>query len=83
MSFADFLAQSRTRVTDTIENALTQQQSPFAKLTHPALERLRSANIYSISNGGKRLRPALVYAVCESFGTVSEQDQNLIAAAIE
>lgn len=83
MSFADFLAASRERVTHTIELALAQQQSPFATQTHTALERLRDANIYSISNGGKRLRPALVYAVCESFGAVSEHDQNLIAAAIE
>lgn len=83
MSFADFLAASRDRVTSTIEHALDQQQSPFANQTHAALEHLRSANLYSISNGGKRLRPALVYAVCESFGSLNEQDQNLIAAAIE
>lgn len=79
----NFLSHSRERVNQFLQLALEQQQSPFVEQPNNALRRLQDANVYSISNGGKRLRPALVYAVAESFGDLSDDDSNLIAAAIE
>lgn len=83
ISLSDFLSHSQQRVTNFIIAALQQQRSEFIDSHYPPLSKLKEANIYSISNGGKRLRPALVYAVAESFGGISEENQNLLAAAIE
>lgn len=83
ISLSDFLHHSQQRVTDFIIDALQQQTSEFINSDYSPLNKLREANIYSISNGGKRLRPALVYAVAESLGGISTYNQDLLAAAIE
>lgn len=82
-SFSDFLLQSQQRVTHFIIHALQQQSSPFIEVGYSPLARLKEANIYSISNGGKRLRPALIYAVADSLGGLSSANQDLLAAALE
>src|SRR5690606_4406936 len=42
---------------------------------HPQLERLYQAMHYSVMNGGKRVRPLLVYAACEALrGERAEAD---------
>ncbi|MGK9066528.1 polyprenyl synthetase family protein [Stutzerimonas chloritidismutans] len=42
---------------------------------HPQLERLYQAMRYSVMNGGKRVRPLLVYAACEALeGNLDEAD---------
>jgi len=48
----------------------------------PQLERLYAAMRYSVMNGGKRVRPLLVYASCEAFGSAAE-DANGAACAVE
>ncbi len=83
ISLSDFLQHSQQRVANVIEQAITQQQGLFPHIQDQALERLRQATSYSVGNGGKRLRPALVYAVAESFGVLSPADQDCIAAALE
>lgn len=82
-SLSNFLAHSRQRVNQFLQQALEHQQSPFVDRHNAALQRLQAASLYSISNGGKRLRPALIYAVADSFGTISERDQDRMAAAME
>lgn len=82
-SLSDFLSHCQQRVTQFIIDALKQQGSEFADNNYPPLARLQEANLYSISNGGKRLRPALVYAVAQSLGGLSDNNQDLLAAAIE
>lgn len=82
-SLSDFLQHSQQRVANVIEQAITKQQGLFPHIQDQALERLRQATLYSVGNGGKRLRPALVYAVAESFGVLSPADQDCIAAALE
>lgn len=43
--------------------------------SHPELERLYQAMRYSVINGGKRVRPLLVYAACEALdGDVGRAD---------
>src|SRR5690554_3593090 len=82
-SLSDFLTHSRKRVNQFLLQALTQQQSPFVDHANAAIQRLQEASLYSISNGGKRLRPALIYAVADSFGTLDTADQDRMAAALE
>jgi geranylgeranyl diphosphate synthase type II len=46
------------------------------------LERLYAAMRYSVINGGKRIRPLLVYAACEALGGTAEQADGA-ACAVE
>ncbi len=55
--------------------------SLFAAPT-PELARLYEAMRYSVMNGGKRVRPLLVYAACEALGAPAEQ-ANGAACAVE
>ncbi|MFG0866007.1 (2E,6E)-farnesyl diphosphate synthase [Pseudomonas sp. FYR_7] len=48
----------------------------------PELERLYAAMRYSVMNGGKRVRPLLVYAACEALGAPAEY-ANGAACAVE
>ena len=48
----------------------------------PELERLYAAMRYSLFNGGKRVRPLLVYAACEALGGEPER-ANAAACAVE
>ncbi|MBF0674955.1 MULTISPECIES: (2E,6E)-farnesyl diphosphate synthase [unclassified Pseudomonas] len=48
----------------------------------PELERLYQAMRYSVMNGGKRVRPLLVYATCEALGGNLEQADGA-ACAVE
>ena len=48
----------------------------------PELERLYAAMRYSLFNGGKRVRPLLVYAACEALGGTPER-ANAAACAVE
>lgn len=48
----------------------------------PELERLYAAMRYSLFNGGKRVRPLLVYAACEALGG-EPQRANAAACAVE
>ncbi|AHL36167.1 geranyl transferase [Pseudomonas brassicacearum] len=48
----------------------------------PELSRLYEAMRYSVMNGGKRVRPLLVYAACEALGGQAEQG-NGAACAVE
>ncbi|QJD60177.1 geranyl transferase [Pseudomonas sp. gcc21] len=49
---------------------------------HPGLEQLFSAMRYSVTIGGKRVRPLLAYASCEALGGQPEQ-ADVVAAAAE
>ncbi len=73
MSFSTFIDQSRHRVDQVINTRLDIYQSHT---------RLQEAMRYSLFNGGKRVRPILVYAsadaIAESNGTTDQA-----AAAIE
>lgn len=81
---SEYLALSQARVNATLDKLLNQQQSPYTSAANPLLQRLRAACHYSVSNGGKRLRPALVYATAQTLGAAaSTTDLDLLAAAIE
>jgi geranylgeranyl pyrophosphate synthase len=67
------MQQSSKRCNDTLTH-YTQQQ--------PAIHNLKSALSYSINNGGKRFRPALVYSTLHSLNAPLTLGDD-IAAAIE
>ena len=56
----DRLAAWRARVDDTLERALPEATRPP--------QRLHAAMRYAVLNGGKRMRPLLVYATGDAFG---------------
>jgi len=73
-SFADFLGYCRERVDRALEQALLTPTGGTAQLY--------DAMRYAVLNGGKRIRPALVYAAATAVGDISE-DSDRIACAIE
>ena len=84
-SIAAFIQQSQQRISQCLEQVLTQQASAYASTDHPQLSKLKEATAYSVQNGGKRLRPALVFAAAELANghNTHDEDITLIAAAIE
>lgn len=82
--FSEYLKHAQLRVNHALEDYLYQQSSSFADSHEMLLQRLKNANDYSVSNGGKRLRPALVYACAEALGySGTDADLDKVASAIE
>lgn len=74
MNFSDYLISSRTRIEKVLERALPPiDHSP---------EHLHQAMRYAVLNGGKRLRPTLVYASGAALGVRPEACDSA-ACAIE
>ena len=69
-----YLARCRERLQPQLKSLF---QAPL-----PSLERLYSAMDYSVSNGGKRVRPLLAYASCEALGGSMAQ-ADAAASAVE
>lgn len=72
--FEDYLGACQQR----IDGYLGQQFDN----NHPGLDRLYAAMHYSVTGGGKRVRPILTYASCEAFGT-TEVAVDVAAGAVE
>ncbi len=67
---------------NTAQNRLDSYISNYFSLALDTDETVKSATFYSINNGGKRLRPFLVYTVGKLLGA-EEADLDVAAAAIE
>lgn len=74
MEFSIFATELQKQIQYYLETCLP------SLATEPA--RLHEAMRYSVLNGGKRIRPLLVYAIGQSFNATLE-DLNLSAAAVE
>lgn len=74
MKFEEYLLQRQGRINGVLEKLLP--------LATEAPTNLHSAMRYAVLNGGKRLRPILIYLVGETFGVELEQ-LDTAAAAIE
>ncbi|UAW98089.1 (2E,6E)-farnesyl diphosphate synthase [Halopseudomonas nanhaiensis] len=72
--FADYLQHCQERINRHLTAQLVNQ--------HPLLDRLYAAMRYSVTIGGKRVRPLLAYASCEALGGEFEQADSA-AAAVE
>jgi geranylgeranyl diphosphate synthase, type II len=72
--FSHYLGQCQERIDGYLNDHLQSDQ--------PLLERLFAAIRYSVTNGGKRIRPMLAYASCEALGgEVASAD--VVAATVE
>lgn len=83
--FSDYLSECQQRIDTTLPQLLVNSQSEFApesgKLLNPLFEAMR----YSLLNGGKRVRPLLVYAAAQTINRAFANDQALdrVATALE
>lgn len=83
-----FVDQSRQRIDQALNRYTGSGPSPFSETDSSAyLQRLRQAISYSLLNGGKRIRPLLVYAAADAIGESDHQHaaDNLdkVACAVE
>ena len=74
MILKDYQRACQARVDAALDNLLVAPRDE--------LERLYQAMRYSVINGGKRVRPLLVYAACETLGGAPEQASGA-ACAVE
>jgi len=77
LSFGEYLDRCQQRVQRSLQLAL----DGVAGTTTAAS--LYGAMRYSVMNGGKRVRPLLIYAAAESIGSAPASDLDLIASAFE
>ncbi len=84
LSFADYSAQCRARVQAALAQQLGALDSEFASGAAPHLQRLFEAMSYSLLNGGKRVRPLLVYAAAHAIAPRTDKATlDRIACAVE
>ncbi|MFT7406227.1 polyprenyl synthetase family protein [Zhongshania sp.] len=81
--FSDFLASCQQRVQSALPERMQNTGSEFADIdASTRLHTLSEASLYSLLNGGKRVRATLVYAVAQALGSNVEGLDD-IACAIE
>ncbi len=83
MAFKEQLKQYQTRINRFLNEQLFAPESlPSAAQAH--VRRLLDASRYSVENGGKRIRPALVYGAAQAVdGDASSAALDALAASIE
>jgi farnesyl diphosphate synthase/geranylgeranyl diphosphate synthase type II len=82
--FADYLAHCQQRVQTALPLLMTNIGSEYAddNASH-SLQNLANASVYSLLNGGKRVRATLVYAIAQALGQDHCAGLDEIASAIE
>jgi geranylgeranyl pyrophosphate synthase len=81
--FADFLLASKDQVDRQLANFATDQATTAAG-TGEALDTISQACSYVLTNGGKRIRPTLVYAAAQALGHKGHgTDLDHVACALE
>lgn len=83
-SFEQLLQQHKTRIDQALAQHLGSFQSPYshADSSH-YLQRLQDASRYSLLNGGKRVRPMLVYSAAKAIGLAHSDEVDKVACAVE
>lgn len=83
MQFEEFLAQCQQRCQLTLAASFAQGESDHGHKPM-AVQRLLEAMNYSTSDGGKRIRPVLVYAAANAItGGADDEALDSVAAAVE
>ena len=81
--FANFLLASKDQVDRQLANFATDQATTAAD-TGEALDTISQACSYVLTNGGKRIRPTLVYAAAQALGHKGHgTDLDHVACALE
>ncbi len=84
--FQQYLEHSKQRIDKALTLHLGGFNSPYSNVdSAPYLEQLRQAISYSQLNGGKRVRPLLVYAAAKAIDTSAHDNKQLdkVAASVE
>jgi geranylgeranyl pyrophosphate synthase len=83
--FSSYLQQCSARVNQALDKKLGSFHSSFtASDSSEQLAQLKQAITYSLLNGGKRIRPLLVYAAAKSINPNTDRDElDTIACAVE
>lgn len=83
-TFKQFLQQSKQRVDRALEQHIGAVSSPYSPTdSAPYLQHLHQAMRYSLLNGGKRVRPVLVYAAADAINRQHADDIDKLACAVE
>ena len=84
-SFNAYLKQAKLRADSALALYIGSFDSPYApNNSSNYLARLRQAMEYSLINGGKRVRPVLVYAVADAINPeISRSDADKVACVVE
>lgn len=84
-TFSDYIAQHKQLIDDSLDQQLGRFSSTLSEHDNSQLlEKLRSAMYYSLLNGGKRIRPLLVFAAAEAIKPDIDHSQLIqLACAIE
>ncbi len=87
-SFKTYLQQAKQRADSALNRYLGNFTSPYAQVdSSEYLSRLQQAMEYSLMNGGKRVRPVLVYAAIHAINpsstTTQQTNGDKIACAVE
>ncbi len=83
--FPDYLRECQQRIDDALPRLIGQAASEYSEHAAPHLHKLFESIHYSTLNGGKRVRPVLVYAAAHTIKPGFENDEALdhVAAAVE
>ncbi len=83
--FTEYLSDCQQRIESALHKLIGQPESEFSENAGPALARVFDAMNYSTVNGGKRVRPLLVYASAKAINSGFANDEALdyVAAAVE
>ena len=84
-AFSELLIEYQQRIDAALPSLLGSPDTEFAKAPSQLLNRLYDAMGYSLLNGGKRVRPLLVYAAAQAVNRAFANDAQLdrVAAAVE
>ena len=83
-TFEQFLQQTKDRVNQALHQQLGNFSSPFSDADSSVyLQTLQQAQRYSLLNGGKRVRPMLVYAAANTIDNKLAADIDKVACAVE
>ncbi len=83
--FPDYLRECQQRIDDALPRLIGQAASEYSEHAAPHLHSLFESIHYSTLNGGKRVRPVLVYAAARAInpGLVNDEALDHVAAAVE
>ncbi len=83
--FQSYITACQQRANLALDNCLAPQNSPYSPNTLPLTKQLFDAMRYSVMNGGKRVRPVLLYATADALQSPSamNNDFDLLACSLE
>ena len=80
--FFAYLQCCKDRIDQRLPELLGQAQSEYGD-AQAHLQRTFDACLYSLTNGGKRVRATLVYATAQALGQTDSEDLDRVAGAVE